>query len=377
MCKNMFEAGRNMRFGLLAFLVSVSALAAFAQEKKPEKEEVIRVDTQLVDVPVAVTNAAGVPLRGLKQSNFVIYEDGKRQEISDFSAASEPFEIALVLDTSDSARAELPLIQRAAADFIASLRPGDRVALIAYNTERRENQAYAVSEILSPLTGDRRELRAAVDHVTTSNGTPYYNSLLQVAEKVFGRTPTEEFRGRRALVALTDGVDSSSTTDHSRVREELQERGIISFFIRVDTRDYFEENLLGDCQSATRFSTAQIRRYYGSIAAKSGMERTFNFCQLGDFERLAISKRLYEIADLEMNELAKTSGGKVFPVGDFTEARVAFKSVAEEIGTKYTLAYYPTNDKRDGTVRKISVELKGLPAGTKVRAREGYTAPKN
>lgn len=367
---------RYMRSRLLAVLLVISGLAAFGQEKKPDKDEVIRVDTQLVDVPVAVTSANGTPLRGLKQSNFAIYEDGKLQEISDFSATTDPFEIALVLDTSGSARGQLQLIQRAAADFIASLRPGDRVAVIGYNTDRRNGQAFAVSEVLSPLTGDRRLLKNAVDLVTISNGTPYYDSLLQVAETIFAKAPTEEFRGRRALVALTDGVDSSSATDYSVAKEELQRRGILAFFIRVDTRDYFEENLLGDCQSATRFSTAQIRRYYGSISGK-GSEKTFNFCQLGDFERLAISKRLYEIADLEMNELAKASGGKVFPVDDINEARVAFKSVAEEIGTRYTLAYYPTNDKRDGTVRKIRVELKGLPAGTKVRAREGYTAPRN
>ena len=68
------------------------------------------------------------------------------------------------------------------------------------------------------------------------------------------------------------------------------------------------------------------------------MEKATNFCQLGDFERLAISKKLYEIADGEMTDLAKRSGGRVFPVADLTEARSAFRSVADEIGTKYTLA---------------------------------------
>lgn len=107
------------------------------------------------------------------------------------------------------------------------------------------------------------------------------------------------------------------------------------------------------------------------------MERAASFCQLGDFERLAVSNRLYKIAQEEMEELAKGSGGKVFEVGDLAEARNAFKQVADEIGTKYTLGYYPTNDKRDGTYRRIKVEVKGLPAGTVVRAREGYTAPAN
>lgn len=369
-----------MRYFLSVFCTCLSlfcSLTVTAQDNKGGKEEIIRVDTQVVDVPVAVTNAKGVAVAGLKQENFVVYEDGKRQEIADFSATAEPFEVALLLDTSGSTRNDLQLIQRAALDFINSLRPGDRVAIIAYNTSRDDRSAFAVTEVVSLLTGDRRQLGTAVDKVRTSNGTPYYDSLVQVVEMVFRDKPAAEFRGRRAIVALTDGVDSSSSADFESAKGELERAGVISFFIKVDTRDFFEESLLGDCQTATKFSTAQIRRYYASIAAKTGMEKTFDFCKLGDFERLAVSKRLYEIADIEMNELAKASGGRVFPVGDLGEARSAFKSVAEEIGTKYTIGYYPSNDKKDGTYRKIKVEVVGLPKGATVRAREGYTAPTN
>lgn len=354
-------------------LLSSTAAEIVAQDK----DDVIRVDTQIVDVPVAVMNAKGAAIAGLKQSNFVVYEDGKRQEIADFAATAEPFEVVLVLDTSGSARAELQLIQRAAADFIASLRPGDRVAVIAYNTGRDETRVFPVSEVLSALTGDRNTLRSAVEKVRTSNGTPYYDSLIQVVERVFRDKPSAEFRGRRALVALTDGVDSTSAADFASAKAELENAGVISFFIKVDTRDFFEENLLGDCQSATKFSTAQIRRYHRSIAASANMEKTFDFCKLGEFEKLAISKRLYEIAESEMNDLAKTSGGRVFPVGDLSEARSAFKGVADELGTKYTIGYYPSNDKKDGTYRKIRVEIVGLPKGTTVRSRDGYTAPRN
>ena len=78
-----------------------------------------------------------------------------------------------------------------------------------------------------------------------------------------------------------------------------------------------------------------------------------------------------------MSTLAKESGGKVFPVADLSEARGAFKQVADEIGTKYSLGYYSSNEKHDGTYRKIKVVLKGAPVGAQVRAREGYTAPGN
>ena len=357
---------------------SLGSCSTLAQDKKlAEKEDVIKVETQLVEVPVVITDRTGRPLLNLKQNNFAVYEDGKLQEILDFSTTSAPFEVALLLDTSGSTRSDLQLIQRAAENFISSLRPGDRVAIIAYSQGARNSGVPAVSEIVAGLTESRSALSDALQHVSTSNGTPYYDSLIQVADKVFGRQPEEEFRGRRALVALTDGVDSTSLADFDEARETLERAGIINFFIQVDTRPFFEENLLGDCHSAIRFSQAQIRRYYKSFGPRSNMERTDDFCKLGDFERLAISKKLYEIADAEMGALARLSGGKVFAVADLSEARSAFKSVADEIGRKYSLGYYSSNEKHDGTYRKIRIELRGVPAGTTIRAREGYTAPAN
>lgn len=360
-------------FVLLVFLFA-SDLAA-AQIVPEPKEEVIKVDTQLVEVPVVVTDRSGRPILNLKKNNFVVYEDGKPQEVLEFSATVAPFEVALLLDTSGSTRADLQLIQRAAENFIASLRPGDRVALIAYNQLRNNGESVAVSEVLTGLTSSRSALAGALQKVSTSNGTPYYDSLIEIADKVFGSAPSDEFRGRRALVALTDGVDSTSVATFDDAREKLERDNVISFFIQVDTRPFFEENLLGDCYGAIRFSPAQIRRYYRSFGARSNIERTEDFCKLGDFERLAISKKIYEIADQELERLAKTSGGRVFPVADLSEARAAFKSVADEIGTKYSLGYYSSNEKRDGSYRKIRVELKSVPAGASVRAREGYFAP--
>ncbi len=371
-----------MRIGMI-FLLLFSGLGfagnCFPQNKNSPKtdDEVLRVNTQIVDVPIVVTDKAGKPLLNLKQSNFVVYEDGQRQEISDFAATSAPFEVALLLDTSGSTRSDLQLIQRAAENFITSLRPGDKVSIIAFRSNVRDNKSVADCEILTALTDDRNKLKNALEQVKTSNGTPYYDALLTIAEKIFAGKPANDFRGRRALVALTDGVDSTSAADFSEVREAFGRQGIVSYFIQVDTREFFEANLLGDCEGAMRFSQAQIRRYYRTFYPKSNVEKIFDFCRLGDFERLDISKSLYQLADAEMQNLARNSGGKVFPVADLSEARTAFASVAREIGTKYSLGYYSSNEKRDGSYRKIKIELKGVPVGAQIRAREGYNAPAN
>lgn len=370
-----------MKFKISLFLLILSLLisSSLVAQVKNDNEEVLRIETQLVDVPILVNDKTGKPVLNLKQNNFVVYEDGARQEISDFSTTNAPFEVALLLDTSGSTRADLQLIQRAAAGFIASLRPGDRVSIVAFRTENDGTRRFAVPAILSGLTDNRTALTSALEKVGTSAGTPYYDTLLQVMGKVFSQKPGDEFRGRRALVALTDGVDSTSISDFDEVKEDIQRAGIVCYFINVDTSDYFESQIMGDCETvAAKFSASQIRRYYRVFFPKKvDVEKVYNFCQLGDFERLAISKRLYELADIEMNTLARQSGGKVFPVADLTEARNAFKSVSNEIGTKYSLGYYSSNEKRDGTYRKIRVELKGLAPGTSVRAREGYNAPVN
>ncbi len=370
----MRNLGKNSVRALLLLLATVGiAGGQSASPTPPVEDEIIRVETELIDVPVQVLDKAGRPVLGLGRNSFIIAEDGKTQEIAEFSTTTAPMEVALLLDTSGSTRAELNLIKRAAQQFIDSLREGDRVAIISFRTNTSGGVAEAVPEIVQAMTGDRAALSRGLENVGTSNGTPYYDALVQVAEKIFGDEPAASFRGRRALVALTDGVDSTSATDFSEPKELLERAGIANYLIKVNTRPYFEENLLGDCQTAIRFSRAQIRRYYSGFGTGSNVERAGDFCQLGEFERLAVSKRLYEIADAEMSELAKLSGGRVFPVDGISGARLAFRQVAAELGTMYSIGYYSTNESRDGKFRSIKVVVKGVPEGSQIRAREGYT----
>lgn len=362
--------------GILSLLF-VLVSAGIGQVKPPtDSGEVLRVETELVEVPFTVVDRSGKPLTNLTKSNFLVFEDDKPQKVEEFFAVNAPFEVALLLDTSGSTRDDLGLIRRAALDFILSLRPGDRVSITAFKTGIRGDRSISIPDSVIELTSDRDKLRAAIDRVSTGNGTPYYDSLVDIANKVFASEPKDEFRGRRALVALTDGVDSTSEESYGEAKQLLAGKGISAYFININTRDFFEDRLLGDCQVAMRFSQMQIRRYYASFGRGSKVEKVSDFCQLGEFEKLAISKQLYDVADFEMNELARTSGGRVFPAADLNDARLAFKQVATEIGTRYSLGYYPNNEKRDGKYRAIRVEIKGV-AGAKVRAREGYTSPSN
>jgi VWFA-related protein len=339
--------------------------------------DVVRVETQLVSVPAVVTDRNGHPMAGLRAENFVVLEDGKPQRVTNFATTEAPFEIALLLDTSGSTRDELGLIRDAANAFINALRPGDRVGIVAFNNTPRNGAPMATVEVLSGLEQDRKALRAAIENLGTSNGTPFYDGLGRVADQVFHDPPSEEMRGRRAVVALTDGVDSSSDSGYEDARAKLASAGLASYFIQVNTEEYVEDRLLKDCQDDGRLalSEKQLERFRRLFVPQAQKEDYQDFCRMGQFERLDISRQLYNLARKEMGEMARASGGKAFAAGNVQEARAAFAEVANEIGTQYSLGYYPANKTRDGRFRQIKVEMRGVKEAT-VRAREGYFAPK-
>jgi VWFA-related protein len=338
----------------------------------------VRVETQLVSVPAVITNSSGRPLAGLRPDNFLLFEDGQRQSIANFGTTEAPFEIALLLDTSGSTRADVALIRQAANAFLSGLRSGDRVAIVAFNTEQKGNTQIATVEVLSELTANRQSLQKAIQALGSANGTPFYDALDRVVRQVFREPAREEVRGRRAVVALTDGVDSTSNTDFAATRARLTGAGIACYFIQVNTEDFVEDRLLKDCQDDGRLSLSakQLQRYRAIFIPRAKFEDFADFCQMGPFERMQISRSLYNLARREMNDLAKASGGRNFIAASLQDAQAAFVQVATEIGTQYSLGYYPTNKARDGKFRAIRIEVRGVPDKPQVRAREGYFAPK-
>ncbi|HEX8649590.1 MAG TPA: VWA domain-containing protein [Pyrinomonadaceae bacterium] len=350
---------------------------------EPEIEEVdagdvVRVDTQLVSIPAVVYDHTGRLMISLRAENFNVYEDGRPQRISNFATTEAPFEVALLLDTSGSTRADVALIRRAANAFIDALRPGDRVAVIAFDSKQDGDSKHPTVDIASHLTSDRKALRESLERIGTSNGTPFYDALERIADDVFNEQPREEVRGRRAVVALTDGVDSTSIAEYADARDKLLRAGLACFFIQVNTEDFVEDRLMKDCQDdgALTLSRTQLQRYRRIFVPRADASDYESFCRMGPFERMQISRDLYNLARREMNDLARASGGRNFVAADLRDARAAFAQVAAEIGTQYSLGYYPTNKTRDGRFRAIKVEVKGVAGGAQVRAREGYYAPK-
>ena len=349
-----------------------------ADSSEVDEGDVVRVDTQLVSVPAVVTDPSGRPLSGLKAENFRLIEDGQPQEIANFGTTETPFEIALLLDTSGSTRDDVALIRSAANSFVEALRPGDRVGIVAFNTAATVSERVAAVEVLAPLTSDRAELRKAIENLGSSNGTPYYDALQRVVNSIFREPAGDDVRGRRAVVALTDGVDSSSNSDFATAKNVLARAGVACYFVQINTEDFVEDRLMKDCQDDGQLSLSQkqIERYRRIFVPAAKAEDFDNFCRMGPFERMSISRELYNLARREMNDLARVSGGRSFVAATLADARAAFARVAADIGTQYSIGYYPTNKARDGKFRSIKLEVKGVKEKAEIRARDGYYAPK-
>src|SRR4029078_5813298 len=145
-------------------------------------------------------------------------------------------------------------------------------------------------EVLAPLTNDREALRTAIDNLGASQGTPYYDALERVADGVFHEPPKDDVRGRRAVGALTDGVDSSSNSDFGNAKMKLSRAGIACYFIQVNTEDFVEDRLMKDCQDDGQLSLSkrQIERCRKLFFPKAKQENFNSFCQMGPFERMSI-----------------------------------------------------------------------------------------
>ncbi|HEX4945440.1 MAG TPA: VWA domain-containing protein [Blastocatellia bacterium] len=344
---------------LLAFVVSLSAQD---KPKQEPKEEVLRVDTTLVSIDVAVTSKTGSRSpANLKAEDFVVYEDGVRQKVENFAATEAPFNVALLVDTSGSTKAETDLLKKAARRFLNEMRPQDRIAIIELNQR---------VSVLEDLTSDRDKLEHAIDFLQPGTGTAFYDALQIALEDVLKKVD-----GRKAIIALTDGVDSTGGATYDEVLPEIEKSGVTTYILEVNTESVTEKGMMLDCndEKSFHFSRKQLKKYLREYADGADDAQYEDHCELSRLERMQINRRLYESARKELRELSSQTGGRVYPCKYLSEIEPAYTQIAAELRTLYSLGYYPKNEKRDGKWRtlKVAISRTGLVAKTK----PGYRAP--
>ena len=350
-------------FGMLLGLSTVSAQDPQQDQKKKDDEvATIRLNTDLVVLDVSVTDRDGNRTNsGLRAEDFVVYENGVRQIITSFDATEVPFNLVLLMDTSGSASGDVELMRRAARGFLNELRPQDRVAVVQFNKE---------VELLKDLTADRRAVEAALDLLTPGTGTAFYDAMQLTMEEVLRKV-----EGRKAIVALTDGVDSYGFKIYEQILPLMEKNRVSAYFLELDTESFTEQGMTRDCNEPVHFefSAKQLRKYTKEFAGKISEAFFSVHCRLTRTERMQVNRKLYEVARRELREVADKTGGRVYPVKELRQLDKAYSQIAAELRTQYSLAYYPKNENHDGKWRSVKVEVK--KPGFIAQTRPGYRAP--
>ncbi len=284
-------------FFLLLFVVPVAA-------QDEEDNTPVKVDTLLYTIPLTVSDRKGTYIAGLKKEDFTIYEDGLSQKIELFLNEDAPMNVAILLDTSYSTRDVLDNIQKAARDFIKILRPEDRAVIVSFD-ER--------TVFLTKLESDRKTLSGAIERVRVSsvNGSNMYEAIERVTANYFAA-----LKGRKAIIALTDGMVTGSGTSAQQILDTLQ---------KSDT-------------------------FFYPIIFKTG----------GNSAR----KRPVLVELLQI--MAQESGGKFYEK-DSTKLKEAFQSIAEDLKYQYLLGFYPRNTNTRAARIRVTVENEKLIVSTKKR----------
>jgi VWFA-related protein len=266
-----------------------------------------------------------------------------------------------LIDTSGSTREDLLLIRRAAKRFLEGLRPQDRVAVIQFNKE---------VELIAEFTSNRPRVEDVLNQLRGGSGTSFYDALQLTVDDVLKKVD-----GRKAIIALTDGVDSFGHTTFDLINPALEKAGTSIYFLEVNTEAFTEAGMMRGCNERNRFefSNKQLKKYFKEYV-KGGAESEYEeHCALSSLERMQINRRLYQSARRELREMANKTGGRVYPVKDTQELEPAYEQIAAELRTQYSLGYYPVNEKHDGKWRNLRVEVKR--AGLVANSRPGYRAP--
>lgn len=345
-----------------------------------------RISTNDVSAAVIVTDRYGRFITGLKRADFAVREDGIVQKIDRFDSTEAPFNVALLIDTSRSTQNKLSAIRKAAQTFIKQLQPNDRVMIATFD-ER--------VTFISDFTNNRAELERAIKSVKTSYMTSLYDAIyLTITEKM------NRIQGRKAIVVLSDGVDTASRrATFDSVLELIATTGIISYAIQYETRNdggrinrpiflpnggasSFVSNFSNRALSgATPDSEPETRQPLVNTPLPTALDSPANAApgvSLATGFQTQTPRPLrdrYLVASDFLRSLAVQSGALHLRAENIENTSYAFQQIASELRNQYTLTYVSTNDQRDGGYRAIAINVS--PTELVVRTRRGYRVPKS
>ncbi|MFL6334518.1 MAG: VWA domain-containing protein [Pyrinomonadaceae bacterium] len=316
--------------------------------------DVVRVETNLVTVPVSVFDRQGRVVTNLRQQDFRIFEDGVEQEVAYFEPTEKPFTVALLLDTSSSTRFRLSDIQEAAIDFARQLQPQDRMLVVTFDDEVL---------LLTEATNDQSVISGVIRYNARTGGrTRLYDAVdLVIKERL------NKIKGRKAIVLFTDGLDTASyMATYEDTLRSIEELDVLVYPLQYDT--YADQNAV-----TSRVVTIQPPGYGGWYPGSSRSSRVIYGSPSGGLGSSGLTRADYERAGSYLSQLAEKTGGRLYNADDPRQLARAFSLIAEELRRQYSLGYYPkTPPAGAGERRQIKVRVKRPDLA--VRARDGYVS---
>ncbi|MGI9107529.1 MAG: VWA domain-containing protein [Pyrinomonadaceae bacterium] len=321
-----------------------------ATEETIDDDEVIRVTSNLVVVPVSATNEHGEPVQGLKAADFRLEEEGRTQEVAQVGDADQvPLDIAILFDVSSSISQRFEFEQQAAARFLKQvLKPIDRAAVFAIGQTPRLEQQLASAEIASAkLLG--------IPAPQKSTPTAFYDTTISAARYLAANAPG---RHRRVIIVISDGDDNYSV----RIKE-----GETADARALNRGEKLPANARTRQQETHRKALLEVQR---EVQRADAVFYSINPSGGG----LSLNQRGTR-AQTGMQQLADSTGGTSFKPEQLAELDNIFRQIANELRAQYLLQYYSTSDAPNGKFLTIKVRAPTRP-DARVRARQGYYVKK-
>jgi VWFA-related protein len=312
------------------------------------EDEVYKVDTNLVTMPVSVLDRDGRFISGLQQKDFKIFDNGVEQKVEYFQSVEQPFTVVLLIDVSPSTRYQIEEIQNAAISFTNQLRPNDRVMVISFDD---------TVHVLTYPTNDRNQLRAAIRTTRFGDGTSLYEAVDQALNREMKRV-----EGRKAIVLFTDGVDTTSRmASFESTVGDAEETDTLIYPIRYNTLQPGNGGWNGG---------RNPRRRGGIFDDLLGQILTGGSIRVVGGGGSGQSPAEYARGQQYLNLLAQNSGGREFEADTLVNLEAAFSGIAEELRRQYSIGYSPDNPGQPGERRQIKIRV--MRPDVVVRAKNSY-----
>jgi Ca-activated chloride channel homolog len=285
---------------------------------KPEQkaQATIRVDSNLVLIPVTVTDPMNRFVTGLEKDNFKLFEDKQAQEITQFSSEDAPLSVGVVFDCSGSMGHKLEKSRQAVAQFFKLAKPEDEFFLVQFNDS---------AQLIQGFTRNLEEIQNKLTFVQSKGRTALLDAVYMALQEM-----KKAHNPRKALLLISDGGDNSSRYSEPEIKSLVKETDAQIYAIGI----------------------------YEGYGARGRTPEEANGPAL-------------------LTEIAEVTGGRQYSVDNVNELPDVASKIGVELRNQYILGYSPQNQTRDGKYRKVQVKLvqpKGMPL-LRPFWKQGYYAP--